>query len=169
MTEYAEHHPRNVLAPGTAAPDFSLPSTPDTTITLSSLRGRPVVLVFYPADWSAVCGDELNVYNEAESLLQTSSAVVLGISVDGVWSHRAFSADRGFRFALLSDFEPKGAVSKLYGAYDFHAGTSERALFVIDASGVIAWSYLSPVDVNPGVDGVLDALDRLTSHPDPST
>lgn len=163
MTEYTEHHPRGILAAGTTAPDFSLHSTPDAAITLSALRGRPVVLVFYPADWSAVCGDELNVFNVAESLLDAHDAVVLGISVDGVWCHRAFVADRGFRFDLLSDFEPKGKVSKLYGAYDFHTGTSSRALFVIDTAGVIAWSYLSPVDVNPGVDGVLDALDALTS------
>ena len=149
---------------GDDAPDFTLSTTSDQSVTLSKLRGKPVVLVFYPADWSAVCGDELNVFNEAEPLLLEDAAVVLGISVDGVWSHRAFAADRGFHFALLSDFEPKGRVSKLYGAYDFHAGTSKRALFVIDAAGVIAWSFLSPLDVNPGVDGVLDALDRLTAE-----
>jgi len=164
VTEYAEHHPRGILQAGTTAPEFTLPCTPGTTLALSSHRGKPVVLVFYPADWSAVCGDELNVFNEAEPLLLEDAAVVLGISVDGVWSHRAFAADRGFHFALLSDFEPKGRVSKLYGAYDFHAGTSKRALFVIDAAGVIAWSFLSPLDVNPGVDGVLDALDRLTAE-----
>lgn len=162
MTEYAEHHPRAILAAGDAAPDFSLHRTPESTLTLSALRGKPVVLVFYPADWSAVCGDELNVFNEAESLLEPSGAVVLGISVDGVWCHHQFVADRGFGFDLLSDFEPKGQVSRRYGVYDFHTGTSQRALFVIDASGDIAWSRLSPVDVNPGVDGVLDALDSLT-------
>jgi peroxiredoxin len=160
---YVEHHPKDILGAGATAPDFALHRSPDETIGLSTLRGKPVVLVFYPADWSAVCGDELNVFNEAESLLAAADAEVLGISVDGVWCHRAFVADRGFRFALLSDFEPKGEVSARYGAYDFHAGTSRRALFVIDESGLIAWSHLSPVDVNPGVDGVLDALDALKS------
>ncbi|MET0886016.1 MAG: redoxin domain-containing protein [Mycetocola sp.] len=168
MTGSVEQHPEDILGAGAAAPDFTLHRTPETTVRLSSLRGKAVVLVFYPADWSAVCGDELNVFNEAESLLRADDAEVLGISVDGVWSHQAFVADRGFRFDLLSDFEPKGAVSKRYGAYDFHAGTSKRALFVIDQSGVIAWSYLSPNEVNPGVDGVLDALDALKSHNTPS-
>jgi peroxiredoxin len=169
VSEYAEHHPKDILGAGTVAPDFSLHRTPDSELALSSLRGQPVVLVFYPADWSAVCGDELNIFNKAEPLLRADGAEVLGISVDGVWCHRAFSADRGFRFPLLSDFEPKGHVSRLYGAYDFHTGTSKRALFVIDASGVVAWSYLSPDDVNPGVDGVLDALEELTSRTAEST
>jgi len=165
---YVEHHPKSVLGAGTAAPDFTLHRTPEDTVTLSSLRGQPVVLIFYPADWSAVCGDELNVVNAAMPLLTAHGAAVFGVSVDGVWSHRAFVADRGFTFALLSDFEPKGQVSRCYGAYDFHTGTSTRALFVIDSSGVIAWSYLSPIDVNPGVDGVLDALDALASPTTPS-
>jgi peroxiredoxin len=168
VADHAEHHPKDILPAGSTAPDFALHCDPDTVVTLSSLRGKPVVLVFYPADWSAVCGDELNVFNEAQPLLHADGAVTLGISVDGVWSHRAFVADRGFRFALLSDFEPKGHVSQQYGAYDFHAGTSKRALFVIDVSGVIAWSHLSPVDVNPGADGVLDALDALSPPSTPS-
>ncbi|MFE1646119.1 redoxin domain-containing protein [Microbacterium sp. P01] len=167
MTGYVEHHPKDILGVGEKAPDFALHDTPEHTLTLSSLRGKPVILVFYPADWSAVCGDELNVFNAAETLLSADNAVVLGISVDGVWSHQAFVADRGLRFSLLSDFEPKGEVSRRYGAYDFHTGTSKRALFVIDAAGVIAWSYLSPNDVNPGVDGVLDALAALKAPTEP--
>lgn len=168
MTADVDRHPEAILGVGMTAPDFTLRSTPDSTVSLSSLRGAPVVLVFYPADWSAVCGDELNVFNEAEPLLRAQKAEVLGISVDGVWCHRAFVADRGFRFALLSDFEPKGEVSRQYGAYDSRTGTSTRALFVIDAEGVIAWSYVSPTDVNPGVDGVLDALDALVSPATPT-
>jgi peroxiredoxin len=166
MVEYADHHPRGILGPGDTAPDFSLHSAPDESVRLSDFRGAPVVLVFYPADWSAVCGDELNIFNVAEPLLHAQGAVLLGVSVDGVWSHQAFAADRRFRFRLLSDFEPKGAVSRLFGAYDFHTGTSKRALFVIDADGTVFWSHLSPDSVNPGADGVLDALQRLTSdHP----
>ncbi|MFG6446065.1 redoxin domain-containing protein [Microbacterium sp. P06] len=169
MTGYVDHHPRDILGAGSTSPNFTLHRTSENTVTLSDLRGQPVVLVFYPADWSAVCGDELNVFNEAQSLLEDEKAVVLGISVDGVWSHQAFAADRELRFDLLSDFEPKGEVSKQYGAYDFHTGTSKRALFVIDEFGAIAWSYLSPNDVNPGVDGVLDALDALKPHTAPSS
>lgn len=161
MSDYADHYPGTLLPAGTTAPDFTLHATPDQTLTLSELRGRPVVLVFYPADWSAVCSDELDVFNAALPLFAEKHAVVLGISVDNSWSHQAFEKAHGLHFDLLSDFEPKGEVSKRYGAYDFHSGTSRRALFLIDPEGVIAWSFLSPVALNPGADGVLDALDAL--------
>lgn len=163
MSEYGHHYPPQILEVGSPAPDFTLRATPDQSLTLSELRGRPVVLVFYPADWSAVCGDELAVFNAALPLFRKKNAVVLGISVDSAWSHQAFAKDRGFHFDLLSDFEPKGEVAKRYGVYDFHAGTDARALFLIDGAGVIAWSYLSPMAINPGADGVLDALDALPS------
>ena len=149
-----------VLAAGTPAPDFTLDAAPDRAVSLRDLRGAPAVLVFYPADWSPVCGDELALFNEALPLLREKHATLVGISVDSVWCHRAFAEARHLHFDLLADFEPKGAVSRLYGAYD-PAGFSRRALFVIDKDGTIAWSYLSPTAVNPGVDGVLDALAAL--------
>ena len=157
----ASSHPTDILTVGTQAPDFNLPATPDQRLRLSELRGKPVVLVFYPADWSPVCGDELALFNEALPLIKPKQALVLGISVDSAWCHQAFRDARKLHFDLLSDYEPKGEVSRAYGAYDAEAGCSKRALFVIDAEGKIAWSYLSPVAINPGVDGVLDALDRL--------
>ena len=150
-----------VLPPGTPAPEFTLHVTPDQSLALSELRGRPVILAFYPADWSPVCGDQMALYNEILSEFQKFNAELLGISVDGVWCHEAFSQNRHLHFPLLADFEPKGAVAQLYGAYRNHDGTSERALFVIDKNGVITWSYLSPVAVNPGADGILDALEKL--------
>ena len=150
-----------ILAPGTAAPDFTLPVTPDQKLSLSELRGRPVILAFYPADWSPVCGDQMALYNEVRSEFAKFNAELLGISVDGVWCHEAFAKDRHLHFPLLSDFEPKGAVAQLYGAYRKADGYAERALFVIDKNGVIVWSYLSPVAVNPGADGILDALEKL--------
>jgi peroxiredoxin len=149
------------LAPGTRAPDFKLNVTPNQKLALSELRGRPVVLVFYPADWSPVCGDQVSLYNEMHSEFAKYNAEILGISVDGSWCHDAFAKDRHLHFPLLADFEPKGEVSKLYGVYRSEDGTSERALFVIDKNGVIAWSYVSPVAVNPGADGILDALEKL--------
>jgi peroxiredoxin len=103
----------------------------------------------------------LALYNEVLPEFRRHEAEVLGISVDGVWCHQAYAAARHLEFPLLSDFEPKGAVSRAYGAYRSKDGFSERALFLVDREGVIRWSYLSPVDVNPGVDGVLDALDAL--------
>jgi peroxiredoxin len=149
------------LDPGTPAPDFTLASGPSSRLRLSELRGRPVVLVFYPADWSPVCGDELALFNEILPEFRRLEAEVVGISVDGVWCHQAYAQARHLGFPLLADFEPKGAVSRLYHAYREGDGFSERALFVIDREGIIRWSYLSPVGVNPGADGVLEALEAL--------
>jgi len=151
-----------ILAAGTPAPDFSLHVTPNQKLSLKELRGRPVILAFYPADWSPVCGDQVGLYNEVLSEFHKLGAELLGISVDGVWCHEAFAKDRHLHFPLLADFEPKGAVSKTYGAYRQEDGVCERALFVIDKNGVIAWSYCSPVAVNPGADGILEALENLT-------
>lgn len=145
----------------TKAPDFRLASTPDQKVGLSDFLGRPVVLVFYPADWSPVCSDQLALYNELLGEFSKYDAVVLGISVDGIWCHLAFAKDRKYHLTLLSDFEPKGATAKAYGVYRKNDGFSERALFVIDRQGVIHWSYVSPVGVNPGADGILRALDAL--------
>jgi peroxiredoxin len=150
-----------LLAPGTVAPDFSLASTPDQKLTLSELRGRPVILAFYPADFSPVCGDQMALYNETLDEFRKLDAQLLGVSVDSVWCHAAFVAARHLKFPLLADFEPKGAVAMRYGVYDSVLGTSERALFVIDAQGVVRWSYLSPIGINPGADGILDALEAL--------
>jgi peroxiredoxin len=152
-----------VLLPvGTEAPDFTLNSTPDQKVSLSDFRGQPVVLVFYPADWSPVCSDQVTLYNEMLSEFTEYNAQVLGLSVDGVWCHLAFSRHRHLHFPLLSDFEPKGEVSKKYGAYHYDVGESSRSLFVLDAAGVIRWNHLSPDGVNPGADGILKALDALT-------
>jgi peroxiredoxin len=153
----------SVLGAGTLAPDFTLHSTPDQSISLSEFRGSPVILAFYPADWSPVCGDQMVLYNELLPEFHRFKAEMIGISVDGSWCHLAFSRDRKLRFPLLSDFEPKGAVARLYGAYRSQEGVSERALFVIDGEGIIRWSYLSPIGTNPGADGILAALEDLNA------
>ena len=154
------------LTAGTPAPDFTLHSTPDQSVTLSEFRGRPVVLAFYPADFSPVCGDEMALFNELLPEFQRYNAELIGISVDNVWSHLAFAKDRGLRFPLLADFEPKGAVARAYGVYRAQDGTAGRALFVLNRDGVVRWSLLSPVGVNPGADGVLAALDGLAGEQD---
>jgi peroxiredoxin len=153
-----------LLQPGTPAPDFSLPSTPDQKVSLSDLRGRPVVLAFYPADWSPVCSDQMGLYNEILPEFEKFDAEIMGISVDGAWSHAAFSRDRKLHFPLLADFEPKGAVSRLYGVYMDKEGESARALFVIDREGTIRWSHLSPTGINPGAEGILAALEGLSKE-----
>jgi peroxiredoxin len=150
------------LEPGTQAPDFSLKVTPDQFVSLRDFNGRPVVLVFYPADFSPVCGDEMALYNEVLPEFQKhNSAQVLGISVDNVWSHLAFGEERNLHFPLLSDFHPKGAVSREYLAYIEDEGESARAIYVIDRDGVVAWGYIAPIGINPGADGALKALEDL--------
>jgi peroxiredoxin len=152
------------LPVGTRAPDFRLHTTPDQEVSLSDFRGRRVVLAFYPADWSPVCGDELAVYNEVLPEIRKHNAEVVGISVDGVWCHIAYAKYNKLHLPLLSDFEPKGEVARNYGVYRKKEGVSERALFVIDEQGIIRWSYVSPIGVNPGADGVFDALEELDSQ-----
>jgi len=153
------------LAAGEPAPPFSLHATPDQTIAFSDLRGRPVILAFYPADWSPVCGDQMGLYNEILPEFQHLGAQLIGISVDGVWCHAAFAEQRHLHFPLLADFEPKGSVARRYGVYRPQDGTTERALFVIDGEGIIRWSYVSPLGINPGADGILTALEALQLQP----
>ena len=154
---------RSLRGAGASAPDFKLRSTPDQFVALSDLRGSPVILAFYPADWSPVCGDQMALYNEILPEFRRLKANLLGISVDGAWCHSAFAKDRKLHFPLLSDFEPKGAVARDYGAYRTQDGFCERALFVLDSEGTIRWSCLSPIGVNPGADGILAALEDLSS------
>jgi peroxiredoxin len=163
-SQTAQDEPSSALKPGTPAPDFTLQSTPDHSVSLSEFRGQPVILAFYPADWSPVCGDQMALYNEILPEFRRFHAELLGLSVDGVWCHAAFAQDRKLRFPLLADFEPKGAVAKRYGVYRRPDGTSERALFVLDAQGMIRWSYVSPVGINPGADGILTALEALKTE-----
>jgi peroxiredoxin len=150
-----------MLANGIAAPDFSLHSTPDQTLRLSELRARKVILAFYPADWSPVCGDQMTLYNETLKYFSRHNAQLIGISVDSKWCHLAFAENHKFHFPLLADFEPKGEVARLYEVYDEKEGECMRALYVLDEKGIIRWSYLSPVGLNPGADGILTALEEL--------
>ncbi len=152
----------STLPPGTAAPDFELPVFIGKSIKLSDLRGNPVVLIFYPADWSPVCGDQLALYNEFAEEFKKHDARLVGISVDGIFCHQAYAKSRKLEFPLASDFEPKGKVARQYGAYRVADGYCERALYVIDKDGIIAWSFLSPVGENPGADGILEALEKLS-------
>ena len=161
--ENGTNYPAGLLPAGTPAPDFSLVSDSAEQVALADLRGRPVILAFYPADWSPVCGDQLVLYNEVLPMFAEYGAQLLGISVDSRWSHAAYARDRNLDFPLLSDFEPKGEVARRFGVYNPQAGLSERALFVVDAEGLIHWSYLSPGGVNPGADGILSALETLNT------
>ena len=161
MTNTSVDRRATPLPAGTRAPDFELPSKPDQTVSLADLHGRPVILAFYPGDWSPVCSDQLALYQELLPEFQKFNAELIGISVDGIWSHLAFAKDRNLHFPLLADFEPKGEVARTYQVYRATEGTSERALYVIDGDGIVRWGYVSPVGVNPGADGILRALESL--------
>jgi peroxiredoxin len=150
-----------MLPTGIQAPNFSLHTTPDHNLSLIELRGKRVILAFYPADWSPVCGDQMSLYNETLTFFQKRNAILLGISVDSKWCHLAFSEHRNLHFPLLADFEPKGEVARLYDVYDDVEGTSERTLYIIDENGKISWSYKSPPYTNPGVDGILTFLEQM--------
>lgn len=160
MTIRTAHRPEP-LAAGRPAPDFALRTTPEQVVKRSDFLGRPLIVAFYPADWSPVCSDQMALYQEVLPEFAKYDAQLVGISVDGTWCHLAFAKQRNIHFPLLADFEPKGQVSRAYNAYQQEEGVSERALFVIDAAGKVFWSYLSPVGVNPGADGILRALAAL--------
>ena len=132
-----------MLQKGEKAPEFALFATPDQKISLSELKGKNVILAFYPADWSPVCGDQMALYNEMLKYFRKHDAELVGISVDSKWCHMAFAQDRKLHFPLLADFEEKGFVSKAYGAYDETEGQSKRALFVIDKEGIIQYIFNS--------------------------
>ncbi len=153
-----------ILQKGTRAPDFDLHATPDQKLKLSDFLGKRVILAFYPADWSPVCSDQMALYNETLAFFHKSNAEILGISVDSKWCHMAFSQSRKLHFPLLADFEPKGEISSKYGAYNEIEGECRRALFVIDEKGIIQWSYLSPDGINPGADGILEALEAMEAQ-----
>ena len=116
--------PAGALPAGMQAPDFTLHSAPDESASLADFRGRPLIIAFYPADWSPVCGDQMALYNQVLPEFERFGAAIVGISVDSAWCHRAFAADRKLRFPLLADFEPKGEVARRYGVYDHAEGTS---------------------------------------------
>lgn len=152
-----------MLATGTSAPSFSLFATPDQKVSLDDFKGKRVILAFYPADWSPVCGDQMGLYNEMLKYFSKLNAQLIGISVDGKWCHLSFAKDRNLHFPLLADFEPKGAVAKAYEVYDEAIGECKRALYVIDEEATIRWSHLSPVGINPGADGIMDALEEMNN------
>lgn len=150
-----------ILEAGKKAPEFTLINKDGKNVSLSTYAGKNIVLVFYPADWSPVCGDQISLYSEMTNLFDKNDAQLLGISVDGMWCHSAFIENRNLKIPLLSDFEPKGKISKLYGVYNEEYGISKRALFVIDKKGIIQWSKVYPNEENPGADVIFDALDEL--------
>jgi peroxiredoxin len=153
----------NIASPllGPRAPDFTLPRTRHASFALRDVLGRPAVLVFYPGDWEPVSAEQLGQYQEYLPELQRFDAALVAISVDSVCSHAAFGKALDLGFPLLSDFHPKGHVSRAYHVYREEEGRSGRALFVLDPDGMICWSRSVPTNLNPGVHGILSALESL--------
>ena len=150
-----------MIEPGTPAPDFTLPDQDGNEVSLSALRGERVVLVFYPLDFSPVCTDQLNVYQEVLSELEGRGAKLYGVSVDSAWCHKAFQGHLGISIPLLADFHPKGAVARAYGVYNEDRGVTERALVMIGPDGVVEWAHKSPSPLEiPGANLIFDALDE---------
>ena len=150
-----------MIEPGSSAPDFALPDQDGNIVKLEDLRGQTSVLVFYPMDWSPVCTDQLNVYQEVAGDLESSGASLYGVSVDSAFSHKAFQSQLGLTIPLLADFHPKGEVSKAYGAYNEEYGNGLRALVMIGPDLVVRWSYVSPSPLEiPGANLIFDALDE---------
>jgi peroxiredoxin len=152
-----------VIEPGEQAPDFTLPDQDGNQVSLSELRGRTVVLAFYPSDFSPVCTDQLSVYQEVLGEFDERGVTLLGVSVDGAYCHKAFRDHLNLSFPLLADFHPKGEVARAYGVWSEDYGVSKRALVMIDPDGIVKWSYASPALEVPGANLIFDALDERTA------
>ena len=153
-----------MIEPGTAAPDFALPDQAGNIVSLEDLRGQTSVLVFYPMDWSPVCTDQLNVYQEVLADLEREGAHLYGVSVDSAYSHKAFQQHLGISFPLLADFHPKGAVAQAYGFYDEKWGSSARALVMIGPDLTVEWAHRSPSALEiPGANLIFDAVAQRTT------
>ena len=151
-----------MIAPGTPAPEFSLSNHAGKQVSLTDFRGRKLILVFYPLDFSPVCTDQLSIYQEVLPEIADQGATLVGISVDSTWSHRAFRDQLGIEIPLLSDFEPKGEVIRGYGAYLEEVGHGNRSLVLIDEEGIVRWVHESPTPLEiPGANLIFDALATL--------
>lgn len=148
-----------MISAGEQAPDFALRDQDGEEVSLSDYRGRKVLLVFYPFDFSPVCSDQFSLYQEKKPEIEADGLTMLGVSVDSPYAHKAFQEKLGVDTTLLSDFEPKGEVSRAYGSYLDAVGMANRTLVLIDEDGKVAWTYESPTPGEfPGPDVILDAL-----------
>jgi peroxiredoxin len=151
-----------MIEPGTPAPDFKLPNHRGEQVSLSDYRGRKLMLAFYPNDFSPVCSDQLSLYQEVLGRINEQGAELVGISTDGSWAHNAFRKHLGLEMTLLSDFHPKGEVSRAYGAYLEDWGTPNRSLVLIDEEGIVRWVHAEPTPLSiPGANLIFDALEAL--------
>jgi peroxiredoxin len=148
-----------MIAAGEPAPNFTLRNQDGEKVSLSDFRGRKLLLIFYPLDFSPVCSDQLSVYQEVKPEIEAKGATMVGVSVDSGFAHKAFQEKIGIDTPLLADFEPKGAVARAYGAYIEKVGHANRSLVLIDEEGIVEWAYESPTPLEiPGANLIFDAL-----------
>lgn len=153
-----------MIEPGTRAPDFALADQDGNEVALASLRGETVVLAFYPLDFSPVCTDQLNVYQEILPELARARARLYGVSVDSAFAHKAFQRELGISIPLLADFHPKGEVARRFGVFNPERGMSQRALVMVDPEGIVRWSHISPSPLEiPGANLIFDALEQAAA------
>jgi peroxiredoxin (alkyl hydroperoxide reductase subunit C) len=155
-----------VIEPGVPAPDFTLPDQDGTPVSLADYAGRRLVLAFYPLDFSAVCTDQLSIYQEVLGEIEARGGALAGVSVDSSACHAAFREKLGLRFPLLADFHPKGETCRAYGSYLEDWGHSNRSLVMVDRDGSVAWSHESPSPFEiPGANLIFDALEGSGAEP----
>jgi len=148
-----------MIAVGESAPDFTLRDQDGEEVSLADFRGRKVMLVFYPFDFSPVCSDQLSLYQEVKPEIEEKGVTLVGVSVDSPYAHKAFQAKLGVDTTLLADFEPKGEVARAYGSYIDGPGMANRTLVLVDEDGKVAWTYESPNPGEfPGANVIFDAL-----------
>ena len=151
-----------MIEAGSPAPEFTLRDQDGNKVSLADYRGRTVVLVFYPADFSRVCTDQLSVYQEVLPQFEEAGTQLVGISVDGAFCHKAFYQQLNTTIPLLADFHTKGEVAKSYGVWSDKYGVAKRCLVMVDPDGVVQWSYSSPPLEVPGANLIFDALEQRT-------
>jgi peroxiredoxin len=154
-----------VIEAGAEAPDFTLADQDGQLVSLSGLRGQPVLLVFYPADFSPVCTDQLSVYQAELPEFERRGVQVIGISVDSAFCHRAFREHLEVSIPLLADFHPKGEVARAYGLWSDKYGQSGRAIVLVDPDGTVAWAYKSPALEYPETDLIFEKLGSFENSP----
>jgi mycoredoxin-dependent peroxiredoxin len=148
-----------MAAIGSPAPEFSLKDQDQKEVKLGDYKGKKrVVLVFYPLDWSPVCTKEHACFVNGMKQFEQLDAQVLGLSVDSVWSHKAYAEKMGIHYPLLADFHPRGAVAAKYGAYLEDKGITGRAIYIIDREGKLAWQKNYDIPVVPDINEVSTAL-----------
>jgi mycoredoxin-dependent peroxiredoxin len=149
------------IAVGQPAPDFTLKDQNQKDVKLSQYRGKNVVIVFYPLDWSPVCTNEHACFVNDLKQFEKLNAQVLGLSVDSIWSHKAFAEKMGIRYPLLADFQPRGAVAEKFGVYLADKGITGRAIAIIDKAGKIAWVKNYEILTVPEMKEVSEALAKV--------